>query len=215
MAPPGRVERRGGAQRPGGGGSARALALLACAVALAAAPGRPRAADRPWYVPDRVKLQLAGNVGFLSPGAGWAFAGDRLEGDVFLGWVPRAVIDDDDILSLTGKLSWLPWTVELGRRWVLRPATLALQVTYTFGDEYYVLLPDRYPAGYHDFPTALRAGLAVGAGVSRRSRGALRELGVYAELVALDAMLVSWARNRDGLGPTDVFSLALGVRGAL
>jgi hypothetical protein len=203
------------ARRPVSGGIARALALLACAVALAATPGRPGAAGRPWYVPDRVKLQLAGNVGFLSPGAGWAFARDRLEADVFLGWVPRAVIDDDDILSLTGKLTWLPWSVALDRRWVLRPATLALQVTYTFGDEYYVFLPDRYPEGYHDFPTALRAGLAVGAGISRRSHGLLRELGVYAELVALDAMLFNWVWNHDALGPTDVFSLALGVRAAL
>jgi hypothetical protein len=158
-----------------------------------------------------MKLQLAGNIGFLSPGVGYAWAGRRLEGDLFFGWVPRAVADDD-IVSFTGKLTWLPWELPLGRRWLVRPFSMAVQLTYTLGREYYLWLPERYGPDYYDFQTAVRAGLAFGGTVGRRGGGALREIGVYWELVALDAMLVSWYRNTAALGPTDVFTIALGLR---
>ena len=116
---------------------------------------------------------------------------------------------------LTGKLTWLPWKVSLGRRWLVRPVSAALQLTYTFGDDYFVALPDGYPDDYYDFPTALRAGVALGGTVARRGRGTFREVGLYWEVVALDAMLLLWARNPETLGPRDVFSLALGIRATL
>lgn len=118
-------------------------------------------------------------------------------------------------MALTGKLTWLPWRISLGPRWYLTPITGALQLTYTFGQEYFGLLPDRYPPGYYDFPTALRAGVGVGGAVARRGAGKVREVAAYWELVALDVMLVSWARNSSALGAADVFSLALGIRLAL
>lgn len=175
-----------------------ALAGLAAAALLVPSP--PAAATRPWYVPDHAKLQLAGNVGFVSPGLGYAW-GRRVEGDVFFGWVPEAL--GGDVFSLTGKLVISPW--ELGdRRWRARPFTAAVQLTHTFGDPYVVIPPEPF------LPTALRAGLAFGSELARRWRG--RTVGVYAELVALDLGLAYWLSNRDALGPSDVFSLALGVR---
>jgi hypothetical protein len=179
------------------------------------APGgviEPRASTRrPWYLPDQAKLQFAGDIGFLSPGLGYSLARGRLEADLFFGWVPRA-IGAEDIVSFTGKLTWVPWRIPVERRWYVRPLTLGLQVTYTLGDEYFVTVPSRYGPGYYDFPTALRAGIALGGGVGRRLGGAIREVGLYYELVALDAMLFLWARNTRALGPEDVFTLALGVR---
>jgi hypothetical protein len=188
----------------------------ALAVISLVAAGKVAAADRrPWYAPDQLKLQFAGDVGFISPGVGYAWAGRRLEGDLFFGWVPRAV-GGDDIFSFTGKLTWLPWELSLGRRWLVRPFSMAVQLTYTLGGEYYVLLPERFPHEYYDFPTALRAGLAFGGTIGRRrGGGALGEVGVYWELVALDVMLVTWYRNTGTLGPQDVFTLALGIRVAL
>lgn len=180
---------------------ARGVAL-AVALAAAALPApAPGDEGRPWYAPDHAKLQLAGNIGFLSPGVGYAW-GRRLEGDLFFGWVPEAV-GGTDIFSVTGKLTWAPWSIE-PRPWSIRPITAALQLTYTFGDQYFVI-PD-YPFP----PTALRAGIALGAEV-RRPLGR-RSLGIYFELVALDMGLVYWLSNRDALGPTDVFSVAVGAR---
>jgi hypothetical protein len=190
----------------------RCLAALALAAAVEARAGAEP--GRAWYLPDQAKLQLAGNIGFLSPGLGYAWADRRVEADLFFGWVPRA-IGGEDITSFTGKLTWQPWEVQLHRRWFLRPVAAALQVTYTLGDEYFVTLPSRYRPHYYDFPSALRAGVAFGGSLGRKGRGAVREVGLYAELVALDAMLFLWLRNREALGPADVFSLAVGLRLAL
>lgn len=176
--------------------------LAAAALALTLGPLPARGGEgAPWYEPDHAKLQLAGNVGFLSPGAGYAW-GRRLEGDVFLGWVPEAV-GGADIFSVTAKLRVAPWSIAR-RPWTFRPFTAAFQVTYTFGDQYFVIPPFRF------IPTALRSGLALGAEVVRAS--GRRTLGVYAEAVALDLGLGYWLANRDALGPQDVFSLAVGVR---
>jgi hypothetical protein len=181
------------------------------AVALALA-GVARPDGLPWYVPDRVKLQYAGNIGFVSPGVGWG--APRVETDLFFGWVPYAVAGED-VVSVTGKVTWLPWREPLGRRWLVRPITLGLQLTYTFGSEFYLTLPSRYRPHYYDFPTAVRAGITLGGTLGRRTDGGrVREVGVYWELVGLDLMLFEWARNPSALGPADVFSLALGVRAA-
>jgi hypothetical protein len=175
---------------------------LAAAVVLAGLPAAAGAEARPWWAPDHAKVQLAGNIGFVSPGIGWSFA-RKVEGDLFFGWVPEAV-GGDDIFSVTGKLGWAPWTIATGGPWAVRPLTAGLQITYTFGDQYFVV-PE-----FEFTPTALRAGIALGA-EARRPVGR-RTLGVYAELVALDMGLAYWASNTDALGPEDVFSLALGVR---
>jgi hypothetical protein len=182
------------------GRAARAASVAALLAADAAAPARA-APGRAWYVPDHAKLQLAGNVGFLSPGVGWAL-GRRADADLFFGWVPEAV-GGTDIFALTGKVTWAPWSVASGG-WSVRPLTAGLQVTYTYGDQYFVVPPFTFT------PTALRAGIAIGAGASRLVRG--RELGLYAELVALDLGLAYALSNRRALDLADAFSLALGAR---
>jgi hypothetical protein len=190
---------------------AAATALLAVALAApVAASGR--GSERHWALPDQAKLQLAGNVGFVSPGVGWSWLGTRLEGDLFFGWVPRP-IGGDSIVSFTGKLTLAPWRLRPGSGWSVRPLTAALQLTYTFGHEYFLRLPEHYPQGYYSAATALRSAVAVGASVGRRQWG-LEEVGAYAEFVALDAMLGFWIANPRALGPTDVLSLAIGVRAA-
>jgi hypothetical protein len=192
---------------------ARASRLGAAALALAlAGPAAASAAEgeRHPALLDHVKVQLAGNVGFVSPGVGWAWLGRRLEGDLFLGWVPERF--GGDVFSLTAKLAWTPWILR-DSGWIVRPAYAAAQLTYTFGDRYFVRLPDRYPDEYYHLPTALRGALALGISAGKPVLG-LDELGAYLELVALDAALVAWTRNPTVLGPAEVFSLALGIRAA-
>lgn len=186
--------------------------LAAALLSVAAAPASGAEGARHWAVPDHAKLQLAGNVGFLSPGVGWAWLGERLETDLFLGWVPPGV-GGESIWALTGKLTFAPWRLRPGSGWSLRPLTAALQLTYTFGEEYVLRLPDHYPSHYYAIPSALRGGLALGASVGRPAWG-LPEVSLYGELVALDAMLFFWAKSPDALDADDVVSVALGVRAA-
>jgi hypothetical protein len=155
-------------------------------------------------------VQLAGNVGFLSPGVGYSWLGRRLEADLFLGWVPPP-LGGEHIVSTTAKLTWLPWHVAVPGGWRLQPLALGFQVTYTYGSEYWVRLPARYPDDYYELPSALRSALFVGAAAGRPLWG-LEEVALYAELVALDAAIGLWMGNARSLGPEDVFSVAVGMR---
>ncbi len=162
-----------------------------------------------FLVPDQAKVQFAGALGLLSAGPGYAFARRRLELDLLVGWVPESIAGAD-LVTLTAKGTWLPWTVAV-QDWRLRPVTLGLALTYTAGDRFFVLLPERYPSGYYPIPTALRATLAAG-GTLGRAVGLLQEAGVYWELVAVDTPFAYWVANRRTVPVASVFSLALGLR---
>lgn len=191
----------------------RGVLLLVAAGAVVAFPWRAEArSEHPWYVPDQTKLQLAGWIGFVSPGAGYSWFDRRLEADLFFGWVPPP-LGGEHIVSLTGKVTWLPLRVGEPEKITVHPVTISAQLTYTFGSEYWVLEPSgRYPTpDYYPLPTALRAGLGVGGDVGRPLWG-LERVSVYYEAVALDLMLGNWIGNHESLGPSDVFSLAVGLR---
>jgi hypothetical protein len=191
----------------------RPPAGAALLVALATvAPWSAEADDerRRWFVPDHAKLQLAGEIGFVSPGVGYELANRKVHLDAFFGWVPEAV-GGQDIFSLTTKLSYAPWRERAGRDWRVQPLIAGVQLTYTFGSQYFLRQPSRYPDGYYDLPTALHAGVSIGGSVTRKLRDG-RELGVYYELVAIDQMLRAWIENPDAIAAGDVVSLAIGTR---
>lgn len=164
----------------------------------------------PWFVPDQAVLQLAGSIGLLSAGPGWGFLDDGVEAGLLLGWAPPAVAGED-FVTVTLKGQWHPFRLRL-RGWTLRPLTVGLQLSYTFGDAYFVKLPARYPDGYYWFDTALRPALLLGGGAGRPvpSLG-LRLVEGYVELVATDYRLVHFLRNPATV-ETGLFSLALGAK---
>jgi hypothetical protein len=194
------------------GATGRGLLVLLLAWDVALPRGAEARVEQPWYVPDQSKLQLAGWMGFISPGVGYSWFGRRLETDLFFGWVPPP-LGGEHIVSLTGKVTWLPVRLGSAQGLTANLLTLSAQVTYTFGSEYWVFEPSgRYPTpDYYPLPTALRAAAGVGGDVGRPV-GSLERVSVYYELVALDLMLGYWIGNPAALGPSDVFSLAVGLR---
>jgi hypothetical protein len=195
---------------------AEADAELGGEVVIGAHPAAQRArpaqgTQREWYLPDHAKLQLAGDIGFLSPGIGWELAGRRVHVDLFLGWVP-ASIGGEDIYSATAKAVYAPWRLRASPRWRLEPLRIGAQVTYTFGSQYFLTSPSRYPSGYYEIPTALHGGAALGASAACAiGRGGEREVGLYAEIVALvDGLKALW-ENPNVIDPSDVVSVAIGT----
>jgi hypothetical protein len=94
----------------------------------------------------------------------------------------------------------------------VHPLTLSTQVTYTFGSEYWVFEPSKYPTpDYSRLPPARGAGCGGGGAVGRPLLG-LERVSLYYELVALDLMVGYWIGNGESLGASDLFSLALGLR---
>lgn len=174
------------------------------------ARAEPRTHEAPWYVPDHAALQFAGSIGMLAAGPGWAFLDEQVDVQALLGWAPRAVAGAD-FVTLTLKAQWHPFLIT-HRDWRIRPLTVGAAFSYTFGDRYFLKLPDRYDSGYYWFTTALRPMIFLGGSVghSLPERGAPTLEGYY-ELVATDYRLVQFVQN-PGTVNTGLFSLALGAR---
>ena len=101
--------------------------LLVAALAAGALPARARALfDEGWYLPDQTKVQLAGWIGFVSPGVGYSWFDRRLEADLFFGWVPPP-LGGEHITSFTSKITWLPLRLAVDDRVTVHPLTLSAQ----------------------------------------------------------------------------------------
>ncbi len=170
----------------------------------------------PWYVPHHVKLQFAGSIGFISPGIGYTFFKDRTEIELFGGYVPKSIggaTIRSMSLKLNGKIIKLkPWD-----QITVYPLDLGVVLNYTFGKQYYFLLPYRYPGGYYFWSSALRIRPAIGGSLEkeliRNSFLGIKSIGCYYELSTAGLYLVTLFHN-----PTyvdifpDVISLGLGIK---
>ena len=168
-----------------------------------------------WYVPDLVKMQFAGNIGFLSAGVGYEHGKGKLETDLMLGFLPKS-IGGDHITSLSAKMTWSPWKISKGRSRSLEltPFTLGPYMSYSFGSQFDTILPNEYPSGYYWWATSLRFGAFFGGNVEipLASEQSIKGIGFYYELGTYDLKFISYVLNRKFLNVTDIFSLALGVR---
>jgi len=182
----------------------RALLLLALAAAS------PASAGPPGWLPPRMVFQVAGQLGLVAAGPGWELGDAHVRIDVLAGWAP-ARLTGVEIFTISEKLSWAPWRLAGARGFRLEPAVLSFQLTYAFGDAYFVRSPARYPEAYYQVPTALHSGVGLGACAWWRPPRGGPEVGLYAEAVALGAMVALWRENPRTLGLDDVVSLAFGL----
>lgn len=178
---------------------------------LAATLGAAEPKDRPFYLPSNAKLQFAGNIGLLSLGPGWRFAGEHLDLDLLVGWAPP-MDGPESIWTTSLKLTYWPWDLDLGKQWRLRPLSVGALGTFTFGDEYFVTQPDRYPNDYYRFSTAVRFGAFVGASVGRElDLQPIDRADLYLEIGTTDAEALVVFKNLHSLPFTSAFHLALGL----
>ena len=169
--------------------------------------------ERSWLLPDHYKVQFAGNIGFLSVGAGYMNKSQKLETDIFAGFVPKS-IGGDHIISTTVKLTYLPWYIHSGEKYTIVPFTIGSYLSYSFGSQFDTLLPNQYPEGYYWWATSLRFGAFMGGKIQRSTsgKGLFKSVDVYYELGTYDLLFISYVQNMDALSVPDIFSLALGVK---
>ena len=167
---------------------------------------------RHWAVPHHVKAQFAGGIGLVSIGAGYANKKEKLEGDIFYGYVPQSV-GGLTIHAATAKFAWLPIkAIPLGKA-EIKPLTAGLLVNYTFGKQYFAFSPRYYPFNYYDHPTSLHAGIFIGSQLQTRiSEKGIKQWALYYELLTYDVELVSYLGNTRSLGPADILSLGIGLK---
>jgi hypothetical protein len=122
------------------------------------------------FLPNYVKLQYAGGIGFLSAGIGYTFINHRLDVTIFYGYVPNwFTIDDLHSVSLqfTAKLI----RIKASKNIEILPLNIGWYLHHTFGNEYWVTLPDNYPKEYYWWSPGRNAGIFLGGEIKTKFLG--------------------------------------------
>ncbi|MCF0050682.1 hypothetical protein LXM25_11475 [Dyadobacter sp. LJ53] len=168
---------------------------------------------RKWFLPDHLKLQFAGNIGFLSGGPGYISNNKTLETDLLFGFLPQK-FGGDQLITTTLKTTYSPWSIPLKNSYYIKPFSIGFYLSYTFGTQFDTKLPSHYPVGYYWWATSFRPGAYIGGKlgkdlvVNKRQRS----IEMYYELGTYDLLLISYVQNTGYLKPSDIVNLAIGLR---
>jgi hypothetical protein len=113
-------------------------------------------------IPDYVKLQYAGGIGFMSAGVGYTFFKHRLDVTMFYGYVPK-YFSVDDLHSISLQLTAKLLHFKLNDKLDLLPLNFGWYAHHTFGNEFWLRLPDKYTEGYYWWSPGRNAGIFIGA----------------------------------------------------
>ena len=163
--------------------------------------------------PDNIKLQYAGGMGFISIGAGYTTKNQKLEGDLYYGYLPESV-GGVSIHSISGKITWIPIHPVSIKKYQVEPLMTGLIVNYSFGKQYYSFDPPYYPYRYYSFPTAIHSALFLGSRIGHNfpTNAFVRQLSFYYEILSFDREIISLVSNPKSLQVTDIVILSLGIR---
>src|SRR6187399_2558517 len=163
--------------------------------------------------PDNIKLQYAGGMGFISIGAGYTTKNQKLEGDLYYGYLPES-IGGVSIHSISGKVTWIPIHSVSIKKCQVEPLMTGLIVNYSFGKQYSSFDPPYYPYRYYSFPTAIHSALFLGSriGYNFPEQSYVKRISVYYEILSFDREIISLVSNTKSLQLADIFTLSLGVK---
>lgn len=164
------------------------------------------------FSPYHAKLQYAGSIGFASVGVGRSFFHEKLETDLFMGYLPER-IGGDRIWTAALKITGTPLKPVPVKPLDWQPLRIGVQLSHTFGKEYFIFEHhDKYSKGYYGFPTAVHLYLYLGGQADFTRVEKLQRFGLYYEVGTSLEYLVSYIQNPRYLGPGKIFNLALGMR---
>ncbi|HUW07977.1 MAG TPA: hypothetical protein VMW01_17190 [Williamwhitmania sp.] len=113
------------------------------------------------FLPDYVKMQFAGGIGFLSMGVGYTFFNQKLEVSYFYGYVPEFV-STDDLHSVSLQLTVKLLRYKVNKNIELVPLNVGWFIHHTFGSEYWIKLPPHYPKEYYWWSPGRNSGIFIG-----------------------------------------------------
>ena len=163
--------------------------------------------------PDHIKIQYAGATGFMAIGAGYSNKKEKLEGDLYYGYLPKS-IGGVRIHSISAKVTWIPIHSVRIKKYQLVPLMTGLVANYSFGKQYFSFDPPNYPYRYYSFPTAIHSALFLGSriGFNFPANTVVRRLSLYYEILSYDREIISFVSNTKSLQAGDVITLSLGIR---
>jgi len=163
--------------------------------------------------PDHIKVQYAGGLGFISIGAGYSNKKQKLEGDLYYGYLPKS-IGGVSIHSISAKVTWMPIHSVSIKKYQLEPLMTGLIVNYSFGKQYSSFDPPYYPYRYYSFPTTIHSALFLGSriGYNFPEQSYVKRISVYYEILSFDREIISLVSNTKSLQLADIFTLSLGIK---
>ncbi len=167
-------------------------------------------------IPTHLKMQYAGNMGFLSVGFGWDYGKrNQWETDLLLGYLPQ-YDSKRPKMTFTVKQNYIPWSRRIGKDYFdFEPLTCGLYLNTVPGDEFWTNEPDRYPKGYYGFSSRVRIHVFVGQrltfNIPQAHRYFAKQLTLFYELGTADLYVISAFTNKY-LRPRDYLSLSFGLK---
>ncbi|MBE9468682.1 MAG: hypothetical protein IMY72_10255 [Bacteroidetes bacterium] len=116
------------------------------------------------FLPDYVKLQFAGGIGFLSAGVGYTFFHNKLDLTGFYGYVPKKYTYDG-LSSISFQATFKFFRFKISPNTQILPLNLGFFSHYTLGKDFWIKLPDNYPPGYYWWKPGRVTGIFMGGEV--------------------------------------------------
>jgi len=112
-------------------------------------------------IPDYMKLQYAGGIGFMSVGVGYTFFKSKLDVTMFYGYVPKT-FNIVDLHSISLQLTFKLLKYKVNDNIEILPLNIGWYAHHTFGNEFWISLPDKYTKGYYWWSPGRNAGIFIG-----------------------------------------------------
>ena len=186
------------------------VALLVSSPALALDLEREKEpGTQPWWAPDFVRAQFAGDFGMVSAGPGYAFLDRHLAADLSYGFTP--LFDSATVHQFNLEAAFDPLHLNLGGRVELHPLRAGAFVTAFAGRDFWSTAPAHY--GY-DVNTRIIGGPSLGSSVfvNTTHRGLLDAVDVYWRGSVHNLALRTARENGDAIELPNVLSLGFGLR---
>ncbi|MEE4198427.1 MAG: hypothetical protein V2I54_12345 [Bacteroidales bacterium] len=171
-------------------------------------PGANASRGHKWYVPDYLKMQFAGNIGFVSFGTGYSWWKKKAQSDLIYGYVPH-YHGNATIHTFTQKNSFR--FLHFANGFYHYSLYTGFSVSFEPGENSMVTLPDKYPNGYYS-PNCFYACLFVGNKLrfTLQDRYYFDSMETYLEINSVaDYIFYNILADEDR--SSKIFSLAVGV----
>lgn len=160
-------------------------------------------------LPEQLRIQFAGETGFLSIGPVWSFWNGRIESGISYGYTPGSTAEVEiHSLSLKNNIVWL-------RKMINNKSMIKCHsgfgLLFDINGNTFYQLPEQYPSNYYA-PNSVNILLESGAEYKTPINCLfIKHIGVYAEICTMGNFL--WYGIKDKASDfTDQFSLGLGVQ---
>jgi hypothetical protein len=166
-------------------------------------------------IPTHLKCQYAGDIGFISIGAGWDYGHhSQWETDALFGYLPK-YDSAKSKFTFTLKQNYLPWSLTINNRFSAEPLSCGLFLNSVLNNQFWYSEPDRYPKGYYNFNLRVRIHIFLGQRftytIPRNRRLFCKSITAYYEVSTCDLYVASAFTNRY-LKLKDIICLGMGVK---